>query len=49
MRFVDTEYQSEPFIRRLEYIVESALEIVGIERKEPVVEEADQSESDQDY
>ena len=49
VRFLDTEFQSEPFIRRLEYIIESALELVGLERKEPVVVEADISESDQDY
>ena len=46
MRFVDTEFEEESFIRRLEYIIESALEVIGLERKEAFILEEDVSESD---
>ena len=49
VRFVDTEYQNEPFVRRVEFVIESALDIIGLERKDPVIAEADVSGSDQDY
>jgi hypothetical protein len=46
VRFKNTEFEDEPFMRRLEYIIESALEVVGLERKDAFVLEEDISESD---
>ena len=49
IRFEGTDLQKEPLVIRLEYILESALAIVGQERIEVVSKEQDWSESDQDY
>lgn len=49
IRFEGTDLQKEPLVIRLEYILESALAILGLERIEVISKEQDVSESDQDY
>jgi len=48
-RFQGTDLQHEPLVVRLEYIVDSALSIAGLERIEAHQKDQDWSESDQDY
>lgn len=49
LRFVGTEFENEPFIKRLEYIVDSSLQVIGATRNEATTDEVDQSESDNEY
>ena len=42
-RFEGTEFENEPLVKRLEYVVEAALATVGLTRADPHVQEEEES------
>lgn len=49
IKYLGTDFEKEPLIRRIEYVLELILKLVNLERLEPISQEIDSSESDSDY
>lgn len=47
--FSDTDIAQEPLTKRIEYVLDAILPLVDVERQDPMIEEVDETESDQEY
>jgi hypothetical protein len=49
LAFHDTDIDTEPLPRKIEYVLDALFQIIDFERQEPVIEELDETESDHEY